>query len=205
MKKIISYMGAALIMVGLLQPVTHVPESPVVHAEAVVSHEPQKASQPVTQEETVITTPTEETTPPPVVVPAPVIPPTPVVNDNESIIWNYLIGQGFTREQTAGIMGNLQQEHNFNTSDVAGGLGIAQWIGNRRLNLINKGNYLDINVQLDYLMEELNGTENNAKQAILHAQTPAAATVAFSSRFERCGVCMDDKRITYAFQILGRH
>lgn len=131
--------------------------------------------------------------------------PTPEPTDNETVIWDYLIGQGFSRNQTAGIMGNLQQEHNFNTSDEPGGLGIAQWIGGRRVNLVNKGNYLDLTVQLNFLMEELNGTESSAGAAIRASTSVESATLAFSSKFERCGICMDDQRIAYAYSILSRH
>jgi len=126
-------------------------------------------------------------------------------SENEAIAWNFLISQGFTRNQTAGIMGNLQQEHGFNTSDVPGGLGIVQWTSGRRANLINKGNYLDINVQLSYLMEELNGSESGAKAAVLAYDSVDSATIAFQNKFERCGQCMQSQRIMYAYEILGRH
>jgi len=102
-------------------------------------------------------------------------------------------------------MGNLQQEHSFKTDDVAGGLGIAQWIGGRRQALINKGNYTDLTVQLNFLMEELNGSEALAKSAIVATDSLEVATLAFSSKFERCGVCMDGQRIGYAYNILARH
>jgi hypothetical protein len=125
--------------------------------------------------------------------------------DNETIIWNYLVSQGFSRNQVAGIMGNLQQEHNFNTSDTPGGLGIAQWIGGRRANLIAQGNYLDINVQLNFLMSELNGVESAAGNAIRGSGSVEGATVAFQNLFERCGMCHEGKRINYAYSILGRH
>jgi hypothetical protein len=125
--------------------------------------------------------------------------------DNETLIWNFLISQGFTRNQTAGIMGNLQQEHSFKTDDVAGGLGIAQWIDGRRQALINKGNYTDLTVQLNFLMEELNGSEVSAKNAVVASDSLEAATLAFSSKFERCGDCRDGQRIGYAYNILARH
>lgn len=125
--------------------------------------------------------------------------------DNETIAWNFLISQGYTRNQTAGIMGNLQQEHGFKTSDVPGGLGIAQWMGGRRANLMARPNYLDINVQLQFLVEELNGGESRAKAAIVATDSLESATMAFSSLFERCGVCRNEQRIQYAYQILGRH
>lgn len=125
--------------------------------------------------------------------------------DNETIAWNFLISQGYTRNQTAGIMGNLQQEHNFKTDDVPGGLGIAQWMGNRRANLMARPDYLNINVQLQFLVDELNSVEGNAKAAILANDSVESATMAFSSKFERCGICKNEQRIQYAYQILGRH
>lgn len=125
--------------------------------------------------------------------------------DNEGIAWNFLISNGFTRNQTAGIMGNLQQEHNFNTSDVAGGLGIAQWLGGRRANLMARADYTNISVQLQFLLDELNGPENGAMVAIKASGSVEGATVAFQNKFERCGLCAEGTRIKYAYDILGRH
>lgn len=124
---------------------------------------------------------------------------------NEAAIWQFLQAQGFTREQTAGIMGNLQQEHNFKTDDVPGGLGIAQWIGGRRANLMSRPNYTDLNVQLQFLMDELNGREHVAGAAIRAAGTVEQATVAFQNKFERCGTCHETRRIQYAYAILNRY
>lgn len=115
------------------------------------------------------------------------------------------MSQGFTRNQTAGIMGNLQQEHGFKTSDVGGGLGIAQWIGGRRSALMGKPNYLDINVQLTFLMEELNSYERGANAAIRASQSIEEAVVAFQNKFERCGICNQGARVNYAYTINSRH
>jgi hypothetical protein len=164
-----------------------------------------KIEPPKEVEEVKAAEPVEEPAP---AAPAPQPAPAPAplqVGNNEQTIWNFLISQGFTREQTAGIMGNLQQEHNFKTEDVPGGLGIAQWIGGRRAALIGKGNYTDLNVQLNFLMEELNGSESAAKNAILASGSVEAATMAFSSKFERCGTCHNDTRIMYAYNILGKY
>ena len=143
--------------------------------------------------------------------PAPAAPvAAPVVNtsslDNETIIWNRLISEGYTREQTAGIMGNLQQEHNFKTDDVPGGLGIAQWMGGRRSALMARGDYLNINVQLDHLIHELNTTESASKAAIVVSGLEGA-TEAFQNKFERChpAYCHLNQRINYAYGILNRH
>lgn len=138
--------------------------------------------------------------------PVPVATPAPLQSgDNETIAWNFLSAQGFTREQTAGIMGNLQQEHGFKTSDVPGGLGIAQWMGGRRANLMARANYTDINVQLQFLIDELNGVEGRAKAGILASGSVEQSTIAFSTLFERCGDCRNSTRIQYAYAILGRH
>ncbi len=126
---------------------------------------------------------------------------------NERIIWERLIAEGFTREQTAGIMGNLQQEHGFKTSDVPGGLGIAQWTGNRRANLMARGNYEDLNVQLDYLMAELRGSEISAYNSITSNNSLEFAIEAFQNKFERCNpqYCMYAQRVQYARDILSRN
>ena len=139
--------------------------------------------------------------------PAPAPAPVKIVSlDNETIIWNRLIAEGYTREQTAGILGNIKQEHNFKTDDVPGGLGIAQWMGGRRAALMARGDYLNINVQLDHLIYELNTTESLAK-AVIVSSGLEGATIAFQNLFERCNpvYCMQKQRIQYAYEILGRH
>jgi len=182
---------------------------PIEAAQPPVANEPPAivAVQEEKKVEPIVETP-KEVTPEPAPVVEQQIAPTQsntTPSENESIAWNFLISQGFTRNQTAGIMGNLQQEHGFNTSDVPGGLGIVQWTSGRRAALINKGNYLDINVQLNYLMEELNGSESGAKAAVLAYDGVESATIAFQNKFERCGTCMQSQRIMYAYEILGRH
>jgi hypothetical protein len=147
-------------------------------------------------------------TPPPAPKPVPTPPavaePT-IVQDNETVIWNFLINKGFTRNQAAGIMGNLQQEHNFQTSDSDGGLGIAQWIGGRRARLVAQGDHTNINVQLNFLVDELDGVEAEAGVAIRAAVSVEGSVLAFQNKFERCGNCMQHKRVIYAYAILNRH
>lgn len=126
-------------------------------------------------------------------------------SENENITWNYLIKQGFTRNQTAGIMGNLMQEHRFSTSDVPGGLGIVQWTQGRRQNLINQypDSYLSIYSQLDFMMKELNA--NGLTSQIKNTETIHQSLVIFQNKFERCGHCREDLRIKYAADILASH
>lgn len=124
---------------------------------------------------------------------------------NEQFTWNFLNSHGFTRAQTAGIMGNLRQEHNYHTSDVPGGLGIAQWMGGRRANLLARENPFQIQTQLQFLIDELNGPESAAGAAIKSAGSVEAATIAFQNKFERCGTCHQERRIEYAYDVLRRY
>lgn len=179
-------MGAALVLVGLLQPVTHIPETPAVIAERVPIHS-------VQEEKLNLKDPIALATTANIAVP----------KDNETIIWDYLTQQGFTRNQTAGIMGNLEQEHGFQTSDVPGGLGIAQWIDNRRDNLMGRPDYLSINTQLQFLMDELNST--GISNQIKSVDSIEHSVVTFQNQFERCGQCMEGNRISYAHRIAGSH
>lgn len=127
------------------------------------------------------------------------------LDNNEDIAWNFFVNNGYSRAQTAGIMGNLAQEHGFNTSDVGGGLGIAQWLGGRRANLMARPNYLSIHVQLQFLHDELNGPEGAAGAAVRASGSVEGATIAFQNGFERCGACNQSRRIQLAYDILGRH
>lgn len=128
-------------------------------------------------------------------------------SENENIAWDYLISQGFSEIQAAGIMGNLMQEHHFNTTDTSGGLGIVQWTGNRRTQLIAMYpmSYDTIYAQLDYLMYELNGSYVNVKNSLLSTNSLGDAVRIFQNNFEKCGVCVEGKRIEYAQNILASH
>lgn len=122
-------------------------------------------------------------------------------SENESIVWSFLIQQGFNRNQTAGIMGNLQQEHNFQTS----GDGLAQWIGGRKARLMAMPDPYNIHTQLNFLMVELNGGYIGVKNNLMATNDVVTATRIFQNQFERCGVCAEGQRINYAFAILGRY
>lgn len=127
-------------------------------------------------------------------------------SENEKITWDYLIEQGFTPIQTAGIMGNLKQEHRFHTSDTPGGLGIAQWTGGRRANLMSWANYDNIYTQLDFLMFELNNSYPTVLDGIIKNSNDLVKVVQiFQNQFERCGICRESTRIGYARDILATH
>jgi uncharacterized protein YabE (DUF348 family) len=122
-------------------------------------------------------------------------------SENETITWNFLISQGFNRYQTAGIMGNLMQEHGFQTS----GDGLAQWTGGRKAALMSMPNPYNIYTQLDYLMSELNGSYYRVRDNIKASTTLESATIIFQNQFERCGVCREESRINFARNILASH
>ena len=126
-------------------------------------------------------------------------------SENEKITWDYLREHGFTPIQTAGIMGNLKQEHRFNTSDTPGGLGIAQWTGDRRDNLMSWANYDNIYVQLDFLMFELNNSYPTVLNGIKNSNSLVEVVQIFQNQFERCDICRESTRIGYARDILVTH
>lgn len=121
--------------------------------------------------------------------------------ENEALAWNFFIGQGFSRNQTAGIMGNLMQEHGFRTD----GDGIAQWTGSRKAALMARTDPHSIQTQLDFLMSELNGGYSKVKANILASSTVEQAVSIFQNQYERCGVCAESRRVQFAYEILGRH
>lgn len=123
--------------------------------------------------------------------------------ENETITWNYLISKGFTREQTAGIMGNLMQEHRFNTT----GDGLAQWTGSRKENLLALPDPYNIYTQLDFMMYELNTTKAYVQDSIRASSTVEDATIIFQNKFEACNplYCMESQRIQYAYNIFASH
>lgn len=131
--------------------------------------------------------------------------PEAVKKSNEQISWDFFIAKGYSDVQVAGILGNLKQEHNFNTSDEPSGLGIAQWLGARRERLIQRGNHLDLTSQLNFIIEELNGTESVANKLLKSSYSVEEATVVFQNLYERCGNCMQSQRITYALEIYNRY
>jgi hypothetical protein len=128
----------------------------------------------------------------------------PVLEENWHIVADSLLNAGYTKQQVAGILGNLHQEHNFKTDDVPGGLGIAQWLGSRRANLLSKSTPYDIATQASFIIEELNGVEHRANSMLKASTTVEQSTIAFQNGYERCGDCRQSQRISYALEYYGR-
>lgn len=102
-------------------------------------------------------------------------------------------------------MGNLEQENHLHTNDGPGGLGIAQWVGARRIALQQRANYRRLTTQLQFLVDELNSTEKRAGDAVRRSGTVEEATISFQNLFERCGICRESQRVSYAYEILERY
>ncbi|MGP4915632.1 PE-PGRS virulence associated protein [Corynebacterium xerosis] len=67
-----------------------------------------------------------------------------VGGDIEEKVWNYLRGAGYSDEQTAGVMGNIERESGFNpfiaqgeasTPSTSSGWGLVQWTGIRHVEI----------------------------------------------------------------------
>lgn len=123
--------------------------------------------------------------------------------ENEQITWDYLTAKGLSREQAAGIMGNLMQEHRFETS----GDGLAQWTGSRqaKLRAMYPDSFTTIQSQLDYLWYELTGPYVKVLSSLQAQPTVVGAVQVFQNQYERCGQCVESLRVQYAFDILASH
>jgi hypothetical protein len=106
---------------------------------------------------------------------------------NAKTAMDYFISTGKTKEQAAGIVGNLIHESNLNTTasgDAGTAFGIAQWRGERQVELRafakSKGTSPnDFQTQLEFINQELNTSESAAHAQLLGAKTTKAATMAF--------------------------
>lgn len=110
-----------------------------------------------------------------------------------AVAMGYYQSKGYTKEQAAGIVGNLLAESNLQPSGAVGdsgtAFGIAQWRGARltklkRFAAANGGNWQDFHTQLAFVDAELRDDEPAAYAALKNARTVDEATAAFIG-FER--------------------
>lgn len=137
-------------------------------------------------------------------------------------VWNYFRSLGFTEESTAAIMGNMYQESGMNPIALQNGIGpaagICQWEKfqdpNSRWGRLNAyaeaqgKSWMDLQCQLDFLMQELNGADATTK-AIMDRDYGGLenfkrstdinwAVEAFERSFERAGIPNMQARYTQA-------
>lgn len=123
----------------------------------------------------------------------------PQISADGSIIRQGLIERGLPAHVADGFVMNFQDESGLNpginernpiVAGSRGGFGLAQWTGPRRRQLeafaAQQGKPVsDPNVQMDFLMTELQGSERGAAQAILAAPDAGSAGAAIVNRFLR--------------------
>ncbi len=119
---------------------------------------------------------------------------------------------GLTKEQAAGVVGNLAAESGGSLNPEAVGdnghaLGIAQWNGPRKQALedfaARQGKSpTDFGLQLQFLAHELKTSQSGALASLRGAQTADQAALVFSRDFERPGIPRNDQRVAYAQQAL---
>lgn len=142
------------------------------------------------------------------------------MRDKMGAAMQFLMSKGWTREQAAGIVGNLAGESGFNTGAIgdngtSGGLG--QWhdtspgVG-RFTNLknfaANRGTaWTDFQTQLEFLQHELETNEKGAAAQLRLAGTPEQAAESFMRNFERPAAWAmqqsGPKRAGYALEAYG--
>lgn len=100
----------------------------------------------------------------------------------------FYMGRGYTKEQAAGIVGNLIAESNLTPSGAVGdngtAFGIAQWRGERLTRLkrfasASGKDWQDFETQLAFVDMELQNHETAAYRALKNAKTVDEATAAF--------------------------
>lgn len=136
--------------------------------------------------------------------------------NNNKIAFDYFVNKGLTKEQSAGIVGNLIQEAGdpINPRSVqpgGPGRGIAQWSVGERWAVLqqfaaNQGrDPWSLDLQLDFIWHEFNTTESYAFGQLKATSTVADAATAFNDKFERCGDCHLDTRIAHAQRIFDAY
>lgn len=142
------------------------------------------------------------------------------VADRSSIAMDFFQGRGYTKEQAAGIVGNLIAESKLQPSGAVGdngtAYGIAQWRGDRLTRLkryaaANQKNWQDLQTQLEFIDIELQDSETSAYKKLKNAETIEEATAAFVG-YERpagwsegnpAGAHNFDGRLRFAGQAAG--
>ena len=137
--------------------------------------------------------------------------------NNTETAFKFFVTKGLTKDQAAGIVGNLTQESSVDPTAVeyggGPGRGIAQWSVGGRWDTSRNDNVvwyagdhkLDrwaLTTQLDFIWYELT-TDGYGYSALKAATSVSAATIAFEDKFELCGDCDQSKRIAYAEQVLA--
>ena len=126
-------------------------------------------------------------------------PQAPSFGADGSVIRQGLVERGLPEHVADAFVMNFQDESGLNpgineqnplVAGSRGGFGLAQWTGPRRKQLeafaAQRGVPVsDANLQMDFLMQELQGSERGAAQSILSAQDAPTAAAAIVNKFLR--------------------
>jgi LysM repeat protein len=126
---------------------------------------------------------------------------------NAKIAMDYFMQQGWSPEQAAGLVANLQAESGRNLNPAALNVseqayGIAQWRGSRQRNFAKlmrkplEGSSLQD--QLEFVQWELNNTEANAGRRLKSAKTAEEAAAIVDQYYERSSGAHRQKRMAMA-------
>lgn len=139
--------------------------------------------------------------------------------DGTATAYAFLQDKGFDDREASAIIGNLKQESQLNPkalNESSGAYGIAQWLGGRKEQLLQNAFYsgssvgdvkLELDVQLNYLWTELQGSERAAYDALKAAETTDVGRLAiiFGEAFERYGEGEEGKRAEFAENIFSQY
>jgi Phage tail lysozyme len=137
--------------------------------------------------------------------------------NNTETAYNFFRAKGLTKDQAAGIVGNLMQESSVNPNSVqydgGPGRGIAQWSVGGRWDTSHDDNvtwYANehglnrwaLTTQLDFVWYELT-TFGYGYSTLKASTTVTGAELAFQDKYEICGECDESTRIKYADEVLA--
>ena len=137
---------------------------------------------------------------------------------NDKTAYEFFVGKGLTNFQSAGIVGNLDQESGVDPTAVqfggGPGRGIAQWSVGGRWDTSNpnavsyassKGESVwSLTLQLEFIWYELT-TVGYGYSALKATTNVTDATVTFMDKYEICGTCDSTNRINYAKSVLAAY
>jgi hypothetical protein len=105
---------------------------------------------------------------------------------NISIAVDKLKSAGYNKFATSALVGGLIQESNLRSdlTNSIGAYGIAQWLGDRLVNLRKRKDSSTLNGQLDFIIYELNNSESAAGRKLKSASTIEDA-IAGAAAYER--------------------
>jgi MYXO-CTERM domain-containing protein len=140
-----------------------------------------------------------------------------VENANDKIAFDFFLTKGLTPVQSAGIIGNLDQESSMDptVSQFGGGpgRGIAQWSAGGRWDTTPNANVVwyagktgqgkySLELQLEFIWWELTNVGYGFSD-LKAATTVPQAVAAFQNKYEICGACAASNRLAHAYQALS--